>query len=450
MHRYTQDTERLAQRITRLALDRMRMDAPLDGPRTPAELQARAGITITPEGLGGDEALRRWVDVLAPATMSVDHPRYLAFIPGAPTEVSTLFDLLVGVQSIYGGSWLESSGAVYAENQALRWISDLAGLPAAAGGCFVPGGTTGNLSALVAARHAAREARGGDRPGRWRVALTAETHSSVVYALEQVMDVDVLYVPADERGRMTGAALAQALDEAADDGVFAAVATSGTTNTGVIDDLAGIAEVCRERGLWMHVDGAYGGAALAAPSVRHLFAGIEHADSFIVDPHKWLFAPFDCCALVYRDPEVARRAHTQHAGYLDTVNETSEWNPSDYAVHLSRRARGLPFWFSLAVHGTDAYRDAIEQTLAVARAGADEIRSRPYVELLEEPELTVLIFRRTGWKAADYAAWSSGLLAQGYAFVTPTTHRGEPCTRIAIVNPRTTVSDIAGILATMA
>jgi len=450
MHRYTQDTERLAQRITRLALDRMRMDAPLDGPRTPAELQARAGITITPEGLGGDEALRRWVDVLAPATMSVDHPRYLAFIPGAPTEVSTLFDLLVGVQSIYGGSWLESSGAVYAENQALRWISDLAGLPAAAGGCFVPGGTTGNLSALVAARHAAREARGGDRPGRWRVALTAETHSSVVYALEQVMDVDVLYVPADERGRMTGAALAQALDEAGDDGVFAAVATSGTTNTGVIDDLAGIAEVCRERGLWMHVDGAYGGAALAAPSVRHLFAGIEHADSFIVDPHKWLFAPFDCCALVYRDPEVARRAHTQHAGYLDTINETSEWNPSDYAVHLSRRARGLPFWFSLAVHGTDAYRDAIEQTLAVARAGADEIRSRPYVQLLEEPELTVLIFRRTGWTAADYAAWSSGLLAQGYAFVTPTTHRGEPCTRIAIVNPRTTVSDIAGILATMA
>jgi L-2,4-diaminobutyrate decarboxylase len=450
MHRYTQDTERLAQRITRLALDRMRMDAPLDGPRTPAELQARAGITITPEGLGGDEALRRWVDVLAPATMSVDHPRYLAFIPGAPTEVSTLFDLLVGVQSIYGGSWLESSGAVYAENQALRWISDLAGLPAAAGGCFVPGGTTGNLSALVAARHAAREARGGDRPGRWRVALTAETHSSVVYALEQVMDVDVLYVPADERGRMTGAALAQALDEAGEDGVFAAVATSGTTNTGVIDDLAGIAEVCRQRRLWMHVDGAYGGAALAAPSVRHLFAGIEHADSFIVDPHKWLFAPFDCCALVYRDPEVARRAHTQHAGYLDTINETSEWNPSDYAVHLSRRARGLPFWFSLAVHGTDAYRDAIEQTLAVARAGADEIRSRPYVELLEEPELTVLIFRRTGWTAADYAAWSSGLLAQGYAFVTPTTHRGEPCTRIAIVNPRTTVSDIAGILATMA
>src|SRR3954471_6202771 len=217
MHRYTDDTERLAQSIMRVALDRMRMDVPLDGPESAESLGRRAGETVTPQGVGGEAALRLWTDVLAPANMSVDHPRYLAFIPGAPTEVSTLFDLLVGVQSIYGGSWLESSGAVYAENQALRWIADLAGMPAGAGGCFVPGGTTGNLSALVAARHAAREARGGGRPARWRVALTAETHSSVVYALEQVMDVDVLYVPADERGRMTAAALARALGQSGGD-----------------------------------------------------------------------------------------------------------------------------------------------------------------------------------------------------------------------------------------
>jgi glutamate/tyrosine decarboxylase-like PLP-dependent enzyme len=263
------------------------------------------------------------------------------------------------------------------------------------------------------------------------------------------MDVDPLFVQADERGRMTGPALRQALVREGSDGVFAAVATSGTTNLGVVDDLAGIAEVCREHGLWFHVDGAYGGAALAAPSVRHLFTGIEHADSFIVDPHKWLFGPFDCCALVYRDPEVARRAHTQHAGYLDPINTAGEWNPSDYGVHLSRRARGLPFWFSLAMHGSDSYRDAIESTLQVARRGADEIRSRPYLELLVEPDLTVLTFKRVGWTAEDYTAWTQRLLDQGYAFVTPTTHRGEPCTRFAIINPRTTVSDLTGILATM-
>jgi L-2,4-diaminobutyrate decarboxylase len=199
----------------------------------------------------------------------------------------------------------------------------------------------------------------------------------------------------------------------------------------------------------MHVDGAYGGAALAAPSARHLFAGVEHADSFIVDPHKWLFSPFDCCALVYRDPAVARRAHTQHAGYLDAINDDMEWNPSDYALHLSRRARGLPFWFSLAANGSDAYRDAIESTLTIAREAAQEIRDRDHVELLVEPDLSVLIFRRIGWTAEHYRAWSKRLLAEGYAFVTPTSYRGDPCTRFAIVNPRTTFSDLAGILATM-
>jgi L-2,4-diaminobutyrate decarboxylase len=450
MHRYSGETERLAQAVMRIALDRLRMDAPLDGPRSAADLAARAGQTITAEGLGGNEALRLWTDVLGPATMSVDHPRYLALIPGAPTESSMLFDLIVSASSVRAGGWLESSGAVYAENQALRWVCDLVGLPAGSGGSFVQGGSVGNLSALVAARHDARERRGGNRPARWSVAITAETHSSVAYALHNVMDVDTLVVPADERGRMTGEALEAALAAAGDDSAFAVVATSGTTNVGVIDDLAGVADVCRKRGLWMHVDGAYGGAALAAPSVRHLFAGIEHADSFIVDPHKWLFGPFDCCALVYRDPAVARRAHTQRAGYLDAVKVEGEWNPSEYALHLSRRARGLPFWFSLAAHGSDAYRDAIESTLAVARDAAQEIRNRSHLELLVEPDLSVLVFRRIGWNAEDYEAWSKRLLAEGYAFVSPSTHHGEPCTRFAIVNPRTTVSDLTGILATMA
>jgi len=128
----------------------------------------------------------------------------------------------------------------------------------------------------------------------------------------------------------------------------------------------------------------------------------------------------------------------------------SELNPSDYAVHLSRRARGLPFWFSLAAHGTRAYSEAIEHTLDVAREAADEIRSRPYVELLNEPDLTVLVLRRTGWAAADYTAWTERLLADGVAFVTPTTFAGETATRFAIVNPRTTIADIAAILDTMA
>ena len=325
MHRFDASVEALTQAIVQYASDRVRLDPPpLDGPRTPAELRAMAGPTITASGLGGLEALRVFGDVLAPACISVDHPRFLSFVPAAPTVASILFDLVVGASSIYAGSWLEGAGAAFAENEALRWIADLAGLPAEAGGVFVSGGTAGNLSALVAARWKWRHDAGGAHD-RTRGLLVASTgaHSSVEQAA-RVMDADVIGVAADERGRMHGDALRAVVDALGVDDrarMFAIVATSGTTNAGVVDDLAGTAEVCADMGVWMHVDGAYGGAGLAAPSVRDRYVGVEHADSFIVDPHKWLFAPFDSCALIYRDPSVARAAHTQHAEYLDVLQD---------------------------------------------------------------------------------------------------------------------------------
>ncbi len=192
----------------------------------------------------------------------------------------------------------------------------------------------------------------------------------------------------------------------------------------------------------------------AAPSVRERFAGIEQADSLVVDPHKWLFTPFDCAALLYRRPELAKRAHTQHAAYLEIMQErktddAQEWDPSDYAYHLTRRARGLPLWFSLATHGTDAYRDAIESTLTTTRAGAELIAGLDHVELLMEPTLSVLMFRRLGWSPADYRAWSDRQLADGLTLTVPTTWRGETVLRFCVVNPRTTVADLAAILDTL-
>jgi len=284
------------------------------------------------------------------------------------------------------------------------------------------------------------------------VAASAEAHSSVVSAA-QVMDVEVLEVPVDDTGRMTGALLAEALEaEAAGPGrsVFAVVASAGTTNLGLIDDLAGVADVAADHHLWFHVDGAYGGAGLAAPSIRPLYQGIERADSFVVDPHKWLFAPYDCAALVYRQPALARAAHTQHAGYLEALQAgPGEWNPSDFAVHLTRRARGLPFWFSLATHGTTAYSQAVERTLAVARYAEAQVRYRPHLELVAEPQLSVVAFRRVGWSPADYTEWSARLLAEGTAFMMPTTHHGEVVTRLAVVNPLTTEADIDVVLDTL-
>jgi L-2,4-diaminobutyrate decarboxylase len=470
MHRFDPSMESLAQAAVHYALERIRMDPPpLDGPRTKADLD-QYGPTVTAEGLGGMSALRLFCEHLAPAAISQDHPRALSFVPTAPTEASVVFDLVLAASSIYGGSWMEGSGAVWAENQALRWIADLVGLPQTAGGVFVSGGTQGNLSALVAAREAAAT-KWGVRHARWYLAATTDVHSSVRSAA-RVMGIDILSVPIDSRGRMTGEALQGAFERARADGiaigdfdrspgfaadvpaapkgiVFGVAATAGTTNVGVIDDLAGISETCRANAVWFHVDGAYGGAALAAPSARHLFNGIEHADSFIVDPHKWLFAPFDSCALIYREPMLAKAAHTQHASYLDVLQDSDDWNPSDYAVHLTRRARGLPFWFSLATHGTAAYADAVESSLTITRATARLIDAHPRLELVMEPELSVVMFRRPGWAAAEYDAWSDRLREQGTAFVVASSWAGEPVLRFCFVNPRTTISDVELILATL-
>jgi glutamate/tyrosine decarboxylase-like PLP-dependent enzyme len=450
VHTFTPEVEQMARALAEFCFNRLGEQVPVDQPCTPEELLGAAGQTVTPEGIGPEEALRLWRDVLGPACLSVDHRRYLSFIPSAPTKAAAAFDMLVGATSVYGGSWLEGSGAVFAENQALRWLADLTGMPPGAGGAFVQGGTIGNLSALVAAREATLRKRG--RPRQWAVCVTEEAHSSIKHALHVVMDVDVVEVPCDERGRLVGSTLRHVVEELPDDlrdGIFAVVTTAGTTNLGIVDDIAGVAEVAREYDWWLHVDGAYGGAGLAAPSVRHLFAGVEHADSFIVDPHKWLFAPFDCCALIYREPNLGRAAHTQHASYLDPVNVAGEWNPSDFAIQLTRRARGLPFWFSLAVNGTEAYTAALEQTLAVTRAGAELIRSARHLRLLLEPELSVLVFERIGWTDEDYARWSARLLADQIGFVTPTKYAGKTCSRFAIVNPLTTADDLALIIDSM-
>jgi len=425
-------------------------DTPLDKPETEAELDRLAAGALTEGGIGAERALALFENVLAPACITTDHPQYLSFIPTAPTKAATAFDLVVSASAVYGGSWLEGSGAVYAENQALSWLAHEFGLPETSGGVFVQGGTLGNLSALVAARDHARRLRrevGLAMPARWSIVCSAEAHSSIASAA-QVMDVDVVPVAPRESGSLGGESVRLALEEHAGS-VFAVVATAGSTNFGIVDDVASIAALKGEFDFWLHVDGAYGLAAMLSPLARGLFDGVEHADSVIVDPHKWLFAPFDACALIYRDPEAGRKAHTQHAEYLDTLTQMSDWSPSDYAAHLTRRARGLPFWFSLATYGAGAYRDAISASLELAQQIAQEIERRPQLRLVRQPQLSVVVFERDGWLSADYENWSARLLADQRAFVTPSSHAGRTNTRFAIVNPLTTFEQLAGILDTM-
>ena len=449
MHKFNAEVEEVADEILAYALERLRKEPPLDGPLTPAELYEKVGNTITAKGLGGLPTLEIFKNVLAKACISTDHERYLAFIPTAPSEYSSLFDLVVSAASIYGGSWQEGAGAVFAENQALRWLADLAGFPEAAGGVFVSGGTVGNLSALVVAREDARRNHPNHK-GKWAVVCGDQSHSSIAGAAK-IMDVDLIKAHRSADGKIYGDAVASAIDEYEKNGgrVFCIVATAGTTNLGIIDHLDSIDDVAVERDIWFHVDGAYGLAALCAPSVRAKFDGIEYADSFIVDPHKWLFAPFDACALIYKDPNIAKDALAQHASYLETLHEDDKWNPSDYAIHLTRRTRGLPFWFSLAANGTDAYKDAMEYTMMVAKKSVELIKAHPNLELLMEPELSIVAFTRKGWAKEDYQRWSDKLLEDQIGFVTPSSHEGKPILRFAIVNPWTNVDDIEKILDTL-
>jgi aromatic-L-amino-acid/L-tryptophan decarboxylase len=448
MFRYDQD---MADLIFGYCRDRLAMDpVSLDFPGVKKELDAALAGLLGPAGNDPADVLRLFSRVLAPAIVSCDSSRYLSFIPAAPTKASLLFDMVVSCSSLQATSWLEAAGAVAAENQALRLLADLAGLPPGAGGCFVSGGSAANLSALVVARDTAA-ARCGQPDGRPKVAVSDQAHSSVSNAL-RIIGADPLVVPTVGH-RFTGGGLRAAIAAGADPAtIVAVVATAGTTNAGIVDDLASLAEVAREHGFWFHVDGAYGGAGLFSPRVRALYRGVEHADSFVVDPHKWLFAPFDCAGLIYRQPALAKAVHTQDASYLEVLHteEPDAWNPSDYAFHLTRRARGLPLWFSLAVHGTDAYRDAVDAALEAAQRAAGLIEQTSHLELIRQPELSIVLFRRPGWAAEDYYAWSSRLLGDQIGFVTPTQWQGETVARFAFLHPDTTMEVVQEIIATMA
>jgi glutamate/tyrosine decarboxylase-like PLP-dependent enzyme len=430
----------------RLALD----PVPLDFGGARESFDAVLSGLIGELGNDPETVLALFRDHLATAVVSCDSPRFLAFIPAAPTKAALLFDMIVSCSSLQGTSWLEAAGAVAAENQVLEFLGALAGLPPGAGGCFVSGGSIANLSALVVARDTAGLRR-AEPPRRPRIAVSQEAHSSVEKAL-RILNVEPFVVPSVDH-RLTGEALQVALEADADaDDVVGVVATAGTTNAGIVDDLAGVSAVARRWGLWLHVDAAYGGPGLFTPLVRDRYAGIENADSFVIDPHKWLYAPFDCAALIYREPALAKAVHAQQASYLDVIHDdlNPEWNPSDYAVHLTRRARGLPLWFSLAVHGAGAYRDAVETVLRTAWESAELISRSPHLELVREPELSIVLFRRRGWGVAEYENWSVRLLASQVGFVTPTVWEGETVARLAFLHPGTTVAMIEEIVATMA
>lgn len=395
---------------------------------------------IGPVGVGTRTAWAILRDEVLPTAVPSDHPRYLAFVAQAPSVAAVLADLAVSASGVYAGGTLDGGSVIAAERAALRWLADLAGLPATAHGAFVSGGSIANLSALVAARQRADDLRAAVEPNRGaEVILTGTGAHSSVWSAAKVMGCSVR-AAGDLNGRLDQKALRLLLDEVDVSHIIAVVATAGATNTGAIDDLKAVAEVCAQSGLWLHIDAAYGAGALLAPGLRSRFDGIELCDSITMDPHKWLFTPYDCGAVIYRDPELARRAHAQSASYLDVYDNGD--NPADYAIHLSRRARGIPLWASLVANGVQTYQAAVERCLELANYAADRVRRSDYLDLIGDPSLSVVLLQRTGWKSDDYERWSQQSLASGLAMVTSTRHDGRPVLRLCFVNPITTEGDV--------
>lgn len=455
MHKIDIDLVEMTLDVMKYAINRISaVEHPIGKPKKEEELKALVGETVTPEGIGGEYAFKLWRKYLSKANVPVDHPRNLAFVPASPTRAAIMFDLVTSASSIHGAYWMEGAGGIFCENEAIRWMVSLTGLPDGAFGVFTSGGTAANLSAIVTAREFWRRDDTYKRE-KGLIITSIGAHSSIK-AMAKVADVDILLVDTEEQ--LSGEGLSKTINGLTfhqRKRLFAVVATGGTTNAGIIDDLEGIAEVCETEKLWFHVDAAYGGGALVADSARHLFNGIERADSITIDPHKWMFSPYDCGAVIYKKPQLAKEAHSQQGSYLDIFKDEGAhgFNPTDYQIQLTRRVRGLPLWFSLATHGTDSYKIAVERGLELAQIAGKMIEENPNVELVREPSLSCVLFRRIGWQPEDYTHWTYENHKSGFALVTPTKWKNgdtfETVSRFCFINPDTTEKDIQMILDSM-
>lgn len=382
-----------------------------------------------------------------PKSFNTAGPGYLAYIPGGGLFAAALADLIADTANRYTGVFAAAPALAQLEADALAWLCGLAGFPKAARGFFTSGGSLANWSALVVAR---RERLPENFLSGTIYASDQVHHSMVKAALLAGFPPDrVREIPTDDRYRMRPDLVAEriAADRAAGLTPFLVVASAGTTNTGAVDPLAEIAEIAdladRER-LWLHVDGAYGACFLLTEHGKEAFRGIERADSLAIDPHKGLFLPYGLGALLVRDGEALRRAHAVGAAYMPNLqNDPDLVDFCEISPELSKPFRGLRLWLALQLHGVQAFRDALEEKLALTRHAADELRKIPGVEILAEPQLSVVAFRHRppGLEGEPLNAWNRALIerinARGRVYLSGTDLRGAFAIRICVLSFRT-------------
>ncbi|MST33291.1 aminotransferase class V-fold PLP-dependent enzyme [Acidimicrobiaceae bacterium USS-CC1] len=424
-------------------------------PAVTAELRASLDGPL-PEGPGDPSAALDHAARVLDASIAQSRPRFLAYVGSSGLEMGVLADALMASHDVNVA--VEAGGAGLLEAQAVRWVSEFVGF-GAPGGIMASGGMISNLTALAAAReHALPGSRRDGVAGR-RLSLvcSAEVHYSVRRAAELlgIGNAGVRSVPIDARHRVDVDGVVAALRRDRADGItpVAVVANAGSTLTGAVDDLAALADVCAEEGVWLHVDGAYGLPAAASAAKGHLFAGLDRADSATVDAHKWMYVPKPCSVLLMRDVTALRRAFSHEETYMPHVEE-EQVHGVDLTLEYSRPLRSLKLWLAMRVHGAAAVRDAIERNLAQAAYLAQLLTEDPAFELVLEPELSTVCFRHLPDGVDDldgyHAVLADAIQADGDVYLAPARVDGHACLRACFVNHRTTDEDVASVLPTVA
>jgi aromatic-L-amino-acid/L-tryptophan decarboxylase len=429
---------------------------------TRAGLDARLAGPAPEAGSSFDDVLHRLVEDVLPFRAHVDHPRFMAFVPGAPTWPAVLGDFIAAGANIFQGTWLSSAGPSTIELVVMDWMRSWIGMPDSAGGLMLSGGSAANLTALACARAAVRPAHGDDLV----VYCSTESHSSIHRAARIIgfADERIRVVPVDHDDRVSIDRLRDAIDADAATGLvpLAIVASAGTTSTGAIDPLHDLADVARRCGAWLHVDAAYGGFAVLTRRGRDALDGLHRADSIALDPHKWLFQPFEAGCLLVRDVALLESAFHVMPPYLqDTALPSSAGGPDTAAslpvnfanrgFQLSRSARALKVWLSIQTFGLAAFRDAIDLSLDLAVHAQRRIEREPALELLSPARLGIVCFRRRcGGDTAAHddlnARLLHDLLASGAAMISSTRVHGAFALRLCILNYRTRQDDVDAIL----
>jgi aromatic-L-amino-acid/L-tryptophan decarboxylase len=351
-------------------------------------------------------------------------------------------DALASGFNVFNGTWLGGSAAAAIELKVIDWFRGFCGFPESAGGLFVSGGSVANLTAL----HAARRAKLGDAIQDATIYFSDQTHYSVERALRVLgfASEQIRKIPSDDRFRLPVELLREAIraDKSAGRRPFCIVANAGTTNTGAVDPLPDLADLAAQENLWLHADGAYGAATVLCARGREKLAGLDRVDSLSLDPHKWLFQPFECGCLLVRDAAHLKSAFQLMPEYMrDVHRNTAEINQADYGVQLSRGFRALKVWLSMNTFGLAAFRDAITYGFELAEFAERELRTRRNCEILSPAEMGIVAFR-FGNNDALQTKLVDLMLRDGFAFLTSTTLKGITALRLCTINPRTTKDDI--------